>query len=253
MNDKTFRLIESHDILVAFALLTRLPVPVDHVRAGQRGAAAAWAYPLVGLTLGAAAGALAALALWLDVPRGMAAGLALAVLAISTGAMHEDALADFADSLGGKDREHRLAIMKDSHVGAFGALALMLGVLIRWSGIAPLSGWSLICDLALVGAVSRAAMVLAMVALPNARTNGLSSATGRPSRNTVYLALAIGLASSVVFIGWAGLWLFGISLAAMQPILWLAHRTLGGQTGDVLGSAQQFAEIAALMAIMPLG
>lgn len=252
MNDKSHNTFEWHDILVAFSLLTRLPVPVDHARAGARGASAAWAYPLVGLALGALAGALAALALVLGAPAGMAAALALATLAITTGAMHEDGLADFADAMGGNTVARRLEIMKDSHIGAFGAIALFIALLARWSGIANLSGWELLAGLASVGAVSRAAMVLAMVALPNARASGLSATTGRPERATVWLALALGLTSAIILTGFSGLFLFAISLVGALPVLWLAKRTLGGQTGDVLGATQQFSAVFALAALLAL-
>lgn len=252
MTDKTPALAEPHDIWVAFSLLTRLPVPVDHTRAGERGAAAAWAYPLVGVALGALAGLLAAIALWLGAPTGMAAALALATLAITTGGMHEDGLADFADAMGGNTREQRLEIMKDSHIGAFGAIALTLALLARWSGIAPLSEWEMILDLAAVGAVSRAGMVVTMAELRNARKSGLSAATGRPTQGTLLMALGIALLATLLLTGFGGLYLFVIGLAGTLPILWLAERTLGGQTGDVLGAAQQCAEIAALAALIAL-
>ena len=252
MTDKTPALAEWHDIRVAFSLLTRLPVPVDHARAGERGARAAWAYPLVGTALGALAGMLAAIALWLGAPAGMAAALALATLATATGGMHEDGLADFADAMGGQTREQRLEIMKDSHIGAFGAIALTLALLARWSGIVPLSGWDMILDLAAVGTISRAGMVVAMAELRNARKTGLSAATGRPTQGTLLMALGIALAATLALTGFGGLYLFVIGLAGTLPVLWLAERTLGGQTGDVLGAAQQCAEIAALAALIAL-
>ncbi len=245
-------LAEPHDIWVAFSLLSRLPVPVDHARAGKRGAAAAWAYPVVGLVLGALAGGMAAVAARAGVPAGMAGALALAVLAATTGGMHEDGLADFADAMGGNDRDRRLEIMKDSHIGAFGAIALTLGLLARWSGIAALSGWEQVAGLAVVGAVSRAGMVVAMVALPHARAGGLSAATGRPQQHTVLAGLAVGLVAAVLFAGLSGVWLFAAGLAGVVPVLWLAHRTLGGQTGDVLGAAQQLAEIFGLAVLVTL-
>ena len=93
--------LQGHDIWAAFSLLTRLPVPVDHARAGSRGAAAAWAFPIVGLIIGAAAGVMVTFTEWLGLPVGMAAASAMAFLAITTGGMHEDGLADFADSFGG--------------------------------------------------------------------------------------------------------------------------------------------------------
>lgn len=244
--------IEAHDIWVAFSLLSRLPTPVDHARASTRGAAAAWAYPIVGLALGGMAGIIAAILLWLNIPAGMAAGAALATLAITSGGMHEDGLSDFADSTGGTTQAHRLEIMKDSHIGAFGATALILALLMRFSGIANLSGWGIIFGLAAIGAISRAGMVLVMHILPNARDTGLSARTGRPDINVTLFAVLIALASSLLLLGPICLLVVIIGFAATLPVAWYAKRSLGGQTGDVLGTAQQFGEIAALGALIAL-
>jgi len=244
--------IEPHDIWVAFSLLTRLPIPVDHAQAGARGAGAAWAYPLVGLALGALAGIAAAILLWLGLPAGMAAAAALAVLASTTGGMHEDGLSDFADGIGGNTVEQRLEIMKDSRIGAFGAIALILSLLARFSAIGDMSGWGLVLGLAAIGGVSRAAMVLVMYALPNARKGGLSASAGKPAQSTMVLALGIGLLGAIILTGWAGILVFAIGFLAIIPVAWLAKQTLGGQTGDVLGATQQFAEIAALGALLAL-
>ena len=112
------------DITAALGLLSRLPVRVDTSRATARGAQAAWAYPIAGLILAALACAIAQIALMLGVPAPLTAGLALASLVIMTGAMHEDGLADSTDGLwGGWDKDRRLAIMKDSHIGAYGVIA----------------------------------------------------------------------------------------------------------------------------------
>ena len=170
--------LQAHDIWAAFSLLTRLPVPVDHARAGARGAAAAWAFPVVGLIVGGAAGAMAAFAEWLGLPAGMAAASALAFLAVITGGMHEDGLADFADAMGGMTVERRLEIMKDSRIGAYGVIALSIALLARWSGIGEMSGLTVVLTLAAVGAASRAVMVWLMFAMRPARKTGLSAGIG---------------------------------------------------------------------------
>ena len=235
------------DIAAAFSLLTRLPVPVDHAIAGKRAAKAAWAYPLVGAVLGAFAGALGTLALWLGAPLGIAAALALAALVVLTGALHEDGLADCADGLGGgKDQKQRLSIMKDSRIGAYGATALALALLARWSGIESLAQYGLILPLCAVAAASRLPMVLVMTWMRPARINGLSAGVGAPGLLTAVLATLLALAICQLALGLAGLWLVLAAIAAPAPLLWLARRLIGGQTGDVLGGSQQLAEIAAL-------
>ena len=240
--------LQAHDIWAAFSLLTRLPVPVDHARAGSRGAGAAWAFPVVGLIVGGLAGALAMFTGWLGVPAGMAAASALAFLAIVTGGMHEDGLADFADAMGGMTVERRLEIMKDSRIGAYGVIALSIALLARWSGIGELSGWTTVFTLAAVGAASRAVMVWLMFAMQPARDSGLSAGVGKPSGTTVLVAGGIAFFTCVLFTGLSGVVLCMLIFAAALPIYWIANRALGGQTGDVLGAAQQSAEIIGLAA-----
>lgn len=245
--------MQLHDIPSAFSLLTRLPVPVDHARAGQRGAAAAWAFPLVGMVIGALAGGVAAALIWLGVPSGMAAATALAVLAIASGGMHEDGLADFADGIGGaRDKAHALEIMKDSCIGAYGAIALGVALLARWSGITELSGWAIIGALVIVSATSRAGVVLAMHALPSARIGGLSDSAGRPDLTVTLIASGIALAFCLALTGPSGIVIFTLGYAGAAPVIWLAMRKLGGQTGDVLGAVQQSIEIATLAALLAL-
>ena len=247
MNDTSRPLVELHDIAAAFGLLSRLPVPVDHARAGARGAGAGWAWPLAGAVLGGIAGAVGWLGTVAGLPPGVAAGLALVVLVVLTGALHEDGLADCADGLGGgADRARALDIMKDSRIGAFGAVALVLALGLRWQAIAALPPALLVPALAAVGAASRAAMLAAMRWMPPARAGGLSAATGLPPAATVWLGLALGL---VPLLPLAPLALLTLALAPL-PLAWLAQRRIGGQTGDVLGGVQQLAEIGCLLGLV---
>lgn len=251
MNDFFEKLgIEPHDIWVAFALLSRLPIPVDHAHAGERGAKAAWAYPIVGLAIGLIAGLVAAIAQEIGAPRDMSAVVAIAVMVLLTGGMHEDGIADTADSMSGNTFDRKLAIMKDSHIGAFGAIALTLALLARYSGIASISGWYLILALGAVGAVSRAAMVIPMRLLPAARPDGLSASAGKPSERTTLIALGIALVTSILLMGlFNGIEIFLAAIVTAVPVYFYARKTLGGQTGDILGATQQFAEIGALASV----
>jgi len=231
------------DVLSAFALLTRLPVP-DH---RSSGAASAWAWPLVGAVLGAFAAWVGALALWLGLTPGVAAALILALGAMLTGGLHEDGLSDTADGLfGGWTRERRLEIMKDSRVGSYGVLALLLVTLARWSALATILTSGSLWGLVAVGALSRMPMAVIMSALPNARGAGLSHATGRPSADGVLVGAVLAFATACLFAGWASL---PMVLAAALTSLALARSAkarIGGQTGDILGAAQQLAEAACL-------
>lgn len=232
------------DLLSAFALLTRLPLPNHR----GTGAASAWAWPLVGAVLGALGAALASAALWLGVTPGVTAALVLAAGAMLTGALHEDGLSDTADGLfGGWTRERRLEIMKDSRVGSYGVLALVLVTLARWSALTAVlvygGHWA---ALVATGALSRAPMALLMALLPNARGEGLSHATGRPSPATALVALALAVAIAVALAGWAAIALLFAALAAALLLAFSALRRIGGQTGDILGATQQLAEVACL-------
>ncbi len=234
----------SDDLLSACALLSRLPLP-DHA---PRGAAAAWAWPLVGGVLGGLA-ALSVFAMQtLGLTPGVTAAVALGVLAMLTGALHEDGLADTADGFfGGHSRERRLSIMKDSHIGSFGALALILVTLARWSALASLcaTGGAPVALVA-AGALSRAPMVVLMAALPNARDTGLSHAVGRPSRDVAMVAAGLACIVALLLTGWTALWLALVLTGLSVAIGALSSHRIGGQTGDVLGASQQLADLVCL-------
>ncbi|WP_296373561.1 adenosylcobinamide-GDP ribazoletransferase [Yoonia sp.] len=242
-------LIDPRDLAAALGLLTRLPVPIETTRAVARGAAAAWAYPVVGIVVAVIISATVAVMLTLDLPAQIAAALGLGAGVVLTGAMHEDGLADTADGLwGGWDRARRLAIMKDSHIGTYGVIALALTLLIRWLALTALiasgSHWA-----ALIGAaaLSRGGMVVLMGAMPNARDTGLSHHVGRPSTATIWLAVAIAGVIGLVTTG------FGVVLMAALAVLlcgMIAKAKIGGQTGDILGATQQMTEITVLLAVV---
>ncbi len=237
------------DLRAALGLLTRLPL--RYPTATPRGAAAAWAYPVAGVIIGVMAGMVAGLSLFLGLTPAVAAALTLAAQAMLTGAMHEDGLADSADGLwGGWDKVRRLEIMKDSHIGSYGVLALILVTLARWSALsALLATGSHFGTIIAVAALSRAPMAVLMAWLPNARATGLSQLVGRPTPKVAGLAVLIGVAVGLVLTGWnavgmvafAGLVTLGLGLTARAKI--------GGQTGDILGACQQLAEAAALCSL----
>ncbi len=231
------------DLASGFALLTRLPMP-DH---RGTGAASAWAWPLVGATLGALAAALAGISLWLGFTPGVTAAMVLALGAILTGGLHEDGLSDTADGLfGGWTRERRLEIMKDSRVGSYGVLALLLVTLARWSALVTILAAGEIWALVAAGALARAPMAALMAGLPNARGTGLSHATGRPPMDRVLAGIGIAVLVALVFAGFAALPMIALVALASLWLARLALRRIGGQTGDILGAAEQLAEVACL-------
>lgn len=234
------------DIALAAALLTRLPIPVNAEFASERGAAAAWAYPLAGFLVALLAGGIGWTGLQLGLSPMLAAGLVLATQVIMTGAMHEDGLADAADGLwGGWTRERRLEIMKDSRIGAYGVLALLLALGLRWSALGELAA-VLVPTLLCAALLSRAVMVVLMAGLPNAREGGLSRSVGRPGAATASLAVALALALSLALIGWTVLPLAAVGVSAGLACAAIARAKIGGQTGDILGATQHVCEIAIL-------
>ncbi|MEM9579659.1 MAG: adenosylcobinamide-GDP ribazoletransferase, partial [Pseudomonadota bacterium] len=188
------------DPVVAASLLTRLPLRVPEA-AFARSAEAAWAYPLVGVLTGAVVAAAGLGALAAGLPAVLAAILALGSGILVTGAMHEDGLADCGDGFwGGWDPQMRLKIMKDSQIGSYGVIALVLSLALRVFAlslllVAPGAALSIIA----VHVASRAVMPAVMAALPHARSGGLSKSVGRVRAGPAWAAAALGALSLLVF------------------------------------------------------
>jgi adenosylcobinamide-GDP ribazoletransferase len=234
---------------VATAFFTRIPVTTPACRAGRL-ADAAWAFPLVGAGIGCVAAFAFLLVQLFGLGDWPAAILALLSSVILTGALHEDGFADTADGLiGGHDRDERLAIMRDSRHGTFGVVAIVLSVLLRAAALARI-GEAVYAGLALIAAhaASRSALPFAMRALEPARADGLGAAAGRPRTPPAIAALAIGLLITLAALGpTRGAIAFGLAGASMFALGMLAHRRIGGYTGDVLGAFQQIGEIVVLL------
>ncbi|MGF1658935.1 MAG: adenosylcobinamide-GDP ribazoletransferase [Rubrimonas sp.] len=238
------------DPFVALSLLSRIPAPVDHMAAGARMAAAVWAHPLVGAALGAGAGA----AFWAlgaaGAAPGLAAAAALALYLIATGALHEDGLADCADGFGGGyTRARRLEIMRDSRVGTFGAAALCLALVAKWSLIQSFEGVEAVGALAASGALSRAATGFLMRWTDAAREDGLAASAGRPALGACLLGLVVATGLGAAAAGVSAGPALALALAMGLAAGWVSVRLIGGRTGDVLGAAQVLGEIAALGAL----
>jgi adenosylcobinamide-GDP ribazoletransferase len=238
------------EFAIATAVLTRLPVGAALPGDGAI-AAAGWAFPLVG----AGIGGLAALAFLVAELGGCgsapAALIALAAGLAVTGALHEDGLADTADGFGGgRSREDKLAIMRDSRHGTFGVLALVLSVGLRAAALGTI-GEPIRAGLALIAAhaASRGALPALMRILMPARADGLGAAAGQPSRAVAIIAAALGAALALALLGpRTGAIALGLSGGALALAAMLAHRQIGGYTGDVLGFFQQIGEIVMLLA-----
>lgn len=249
----------AEEFLLATTLLTRIPVPRYKVLTKADHGSAFWAYPIVGALIGAMGGA--AFMAGMSVGLGALAStvLALGVMAVVTGAFHEDALADFADGIGaGQSRQRKLEIMHDSRLGTYGALALTLVIMFDLALLVQLSQspWQpplagMFSIFVCIGAIQRAAIGLPLYVLNPARTDGLSAQTSRPRPHCLALAILFALLLSVTLLGPApSAAAFAGALAAALVVTTLAARHLGGRTGDALGATASLAGAASLAALV---
>ncbi len=227
-------------LLGAVQFLTILPVGRSTAEPGR----AALFFPLVGAWLGLLAGSLLSISASVF-PIQLAALVAVAALILLTGSLHEDGLADVADAFrAGRPPERILSILKDSRVGAYGAVAILLSVLIRWQAAASLAVPAAAAFAAALS-LSRASMVvLAWLARPAGQ--GVGFFFSRTLTTPVAAAAALqGIAFS--FLSGVD---FAITLLAGAAVIIIALRSyfearLGGVTGDCLGAASQLVEIFA--------
>ena len=237
---------------LAVQFLTRLPVPVGDSYSPQREAAAVRYYPLVGVLIGGLSAAVywVAALVWPGVP-----SVLLAVVAglLVTGGLHEDGLADTFDGLGRtRPREQALAIMKDSRLGAYGVLALILVLALKLSALSQLDVETACVALVAAHGLSRLSAVL-VIATSRYVGNTPGPAAQRVSAPGLLVAGGTGL---VVVAGLGGWLAIGAVLAAVAGlaighlfVLALVRPTLGGHTGDTLGAVQQVSEVGVYLGL----
>ncbi len=242
---------------VALQFLTRLPVRLPRWDETWLNRCVRY-FPLVGALVGALSGAVlwGAAQLWAP---WVAALLTLAAAALITGAFHEDGLADSFDALGGAvSRERALAIMKDSRIGSYGALALLLVTALRAAALASLIAVDAVQALlawVLVQALARCGAVALMVSLPyagDAEQGKAKPLALRVPRHQLGLALLSCLPLLLLLPRQAALLLLVATLVALGMRTWLRRR-LGGYTGDTLGATEQLGEAALLLALAAQG
>ncbi len=243
------------DLAVAFMFLTRLPVRASSPWQKDDLAASVVMFPIVGAVVGLIGASAFAAAILLDLPALLAAMLALAVMIGVTGALHEDGLGDVADGFGGgKSPAAKLRIMRDSALGSYGTLALVLTVTIRSAALAALAEpLTAVAGLVAAGALSRAAMPLAMTIMPQARSDGVAATMGvpHPGRTAAAGLIAVILACLCLPLDQAMIVTLAVAGAGALFLL-LAARQIGGVTGDAIGALQQITEIVALLTLASL-
>lgn len=229
-------------LLGAVQFLTVLPVRVSTAPPGQ----AALFFPLVGAGLGWLAGQwLRMMEPWLG--GSLAAVIVLAFLALLTGGLHEDGLADVVDALRAhRSREKMALILKDSRIGVFGALALVYIVAVRWQALVRMPV-DPVKELVACLAVSRAALVAqAWVSRPVG--DGLGAAFSRDLNSwTAVVAVLSGIGFAFLPGVWLGLLILASAgLATLVLNRWFDAR-LGGVNGDCLGATCLVSETFALL------
>jgi adenosylcobinamide-GDP ribazoletransferase len=238
------------DLRIALGFYTRLPLPHSGLIAGEDLGRASWAAPVAGAVVGAVGALAYGLAHAVGLGPLPASGLALVTTLVLTGALHEDGLADTADAFGaGATPENRLAIMRDSRIGTFGACALILSFGLRWAALASLTGPMRVAAVLIAAhAAARAMPPLLMRLIPPARADGFSATAGLPPADSVAAAALLGLAALVLALGAAdGLIAAALLVVSLMAMRRLALNKIGGQTGDVLGALEQICEVLVLL------
>lgn len=248
------------DVVRCVGFLSRIPMPgrffIAHDGSLSR---AVRAFPVAGLLIILPPAAVFTTLLVGGADPLLSALLALSLQTFLTGALHEDGLSDAADGIGGgKDRESVLHIMKDSRIGSYGAVSLILSFALRAAAMAAFAAvvTPAAAGLAMLGvaALSRAAMVWHWSLLPPARTDGVAASAGEPEEQATTIALVTGGILALVLMLPAMSFLATIvAIALSAGVAWGFTRyisaRIGGHTGDTIGATQQLTEIMSLSAL----
>lgn len=241
----------AQDFITGFQFLTRVPIVVQSEWSVESFGRSVKFFPIIGGIIGILLSgfAYAVQSFWgVKVPiHFMAIGVILIEIFL-TGGLHCDGLMDTVDGIfSGRSRERMLEIMKDSRVGAFGAMSFSLLMLVKYSLIMDIEPMSLPLALLVMPIVSRSAVVIGITRYPYARADGLGKEFYQCShRHTLYIAgimavvLLIPLGRIAIISG-----IVGIAIAAV--VCQYVSGKLGGLTGDVYGAIIEITEIMTLV------
>lgn len=246
----------------AVQFFTRLPVPAWVGHSAQQLEQAARYLPLVGICVGL----ISAFTLWLGahaLPPSLAVGLSMVASILVTGAFHEDGLSDFADGMGGgHSKEKALEIMKDSRAGAYGVIALVLVLLLKYQALLALYNMHslLFAAAALIAAHAVSRLMAASIMMTQHYVRDDDSARAKPaaqqlSHSSFSIALLTSIATlDILFV--AGVKTAAVFVAIVAALLmraylaWRLQKRLGGYTGDCLGAVQQLSELAFYLGLL---
>jgi adenosylcobinamide-GDP ribazoletransferase len=234
-----------NEMMVAFQFLTRIPMPSIAFEVNSLSRAVKF-FPVVGLTVGAG-GAILHRLLLPHLGRSLCALMLLTYFVLITGCLHEDGLADTADGFGGgRNRDQILVILKDSRIGSYGAVALVLSLLMRYSMLVELPVEHFTAYLVSAQVLSRWSSLPLSYLLTSAREKEGQGA--RIASLTSLSSLVFGSVFSAVVVIIALRWLALAPLLAATLVVgltgWFYDRKIGGVTGDCFGATNQLTEIA---------
>jgi adenosylcobinamide-GDP ribazoletransferase len=236
--------------LIAMQFLTIIPLPFDTRCQKEDLGRSTACFPLAGLTVGSLlVGLNWLIGPWLNRP--LTAALLITALAAVTGALHLDGLADVCDGLAARgSRERFLAVMKDSNVGAVGAVGLVLGLLLKWQALLAVPAGITWQALLLFPTLGRFGQVLAMAGAKHARQDGLGASfiQGMAARHLL-VALCITVAACLLLLPVRGMLALITVFAVSLVIRGYFRNRLGGLTGDIIGCSCELAEILALIVL----
>jgi len=236
-------------LVVAARYLTIVPLP-GRVRlsAGALGRSAPW-FPVIGLGIGVVLAATDRVT-QVVFPLLLAGLITVTVWKLLTGGLHLDGLADCLDGLGGRDADHRLAIMHDSRIGAFGALGLILLLLLEIAAVTEMPPSVRMRALLVVPTVARATPPLLARLFSPAKPEGLGAAFGAGvGVLAAPIALSIALVVAIVALRGLGVVVVVVSFVSALVLTRFFAGRVSGITGDVLGAAIEIAELAALLTV----
>ena len=243
--------------LIAVMFYTRIPCPRwvgysdDLLNRSTR------YFPAIGWLIGGIIAGVFLLA-QLVLPEGVAVVLALGVGVLATGAFHEDGFADICDGFGGgMTRERTLEIMKDSRVGAYAVIGVVLLFALKITALVSLSTegiWVVVAALLFAHVLSRWSVVTIIFTNAYARADLTSKVKpiGRSISSLGVVAGTVWLLPFLGFVWWHPWWLLAIPIAFLIRLVLAAwfRRRLGGYTGDCLGAAQQIIEVSVFLTIL---
>src|SRR6266404_7261777 len=237
------------DFKTAVSFLTRLPMPHPEGAMPPNFVRAHRMLPIVGAMIGAAVGLLCLGLRHIGVPDLAAAALALGAGAMLTGALHEDGLADVADGFGGgRDKAAKLDVMRDSRLGTYGSLALLTSFVAKIGALTTLPRSEVLVAMIATHALARAPLAVLAAAMPYARADGLAASAGRPDSVIASTACAMAAVIALVALPTATAVIAAfVAAGAAAIVAALAQQQIDGQTGDVLGAAEQVCEVAVLL------